>query len=333
MFFSIGAGRVIDRIGFRAPMLLGTLLDFLGVALIALAPSLVTLHIGAALVGSGFMLYQIAVQNAVGYIGKPEDRAVNFSWLSLSFSTSMLVAPLATGIAIDTFGHRAAFAMLALFPLVPLATFALGRIALPPAPAPVAHDGPRRLSELVRHKRLRYVFLVTALTAMAWDLFTFVMPIYGSSIGLSATRIGAVMGAFAAATFLVRLAMPFIVRRLSPWHVLTGALALTGCAYLAFPFSSTVPVLIALAFALGLGLGCAQPMVMSLLHGNTPAGRVGEALGLRAMMINASQTALPLFFGAVGAAAGILPVFWLLGLVVLGGSATLARQARKAPPA
>jgi len=43
-----------------------------------------------------------------------------------------------------------------------------------------------------------------------------------------------------------------------------------------------------------------QPMVMSLLHNTTPAGRVGEAIGVRMSLVNMSQIAMPLLFGALG---------------------------------
>ena len=65
-----------------------------------------------------------------------------------------------------------------------------------------------------------------------------------------------------------------------------------------------------LSFTLGLGLGAAQPMVMALMHRITPEGRAGEALGLRTTLMNSGQVALPLLFGALGAAAGLTAVFW-----------------------
>ena len=41
-------------------------------------------------------------------------------------------------------------------------------------------------------------------------------------------------------------------------------------------------------------------MALSLLHGLTPPGRVGEAVGLRLMIINATQTVLPAFSAFTG---------------------------------
>jgi MFS family permease len=81
-----------------------------------------------------------------------------------------------------------------------------------------------------------------------------------------------------------------------------------------------VPLLMANSFALGLGLGCAQPVIMSLLYEASPPGRQGEAVGVRTTMINASSTFIPLASGALSAAAGMTPAFWLLAACLLAGA-------------
>lgn len=329
MLFAIRAGREIDRIGMRRPLLAGTALVSSGVALPFALPALTTLYLSATLIGMGFMMYQIALQHAVGFLGKPEDRATNFSWLSLGYSTSAFVGPLVAGISIDSIGHRYTFLLLALGPLVPLLLFAFNRIRLPDARQATEAGSSGRVLDMLTHKQLKYSFVVTLLVAMGWDLFTFVIPIYGTEKGLSATSIGVVLACFAAATFLVRLALPFLVRRFPLWHMLTGTLVLAGMMFVVLPFISSLPVLMVIAFSMGLGLGAAQPMVMALLHNHSPAGRVGEALGLRSMLINTSQTALPLFFGAMSAITGVGPVFWILALTLLSGSWFVGGHARR----
>ena len=161
---------------------------------------------------------------------------------------------------------------------------------------------------------------------MGWDLFTFMVPLQGSRLGLSASTIGLIMGAFGFATFVVRAAMPWIARNFSEWQTLTAALATTAAVYLLFPLTARVPLLLALAFILGLGLGSAQPMVMSLIHLAAPAGRAGEAVGVRTTVMNASHTFLPLMFGALGSAAGMVPVFWTLAILMSAGGIFAARQ-------
>ncbi len=170
---------------------------------------------------------------------------------------------------------------------------------------------------LLRHRTLRRVFAVNALLAMAWDLHSIFVPIYGERIGLSASEIGVVLSSFAAATFAVRFSMGAIARRLTEHQVLTGSLLLAGAVFLVYPLSTNVLGLLALSFILGLGLGSSQPMVLSLLHTHAPPGRIGEAAGVRLSLVNMMSVGVPLALGAVGASVGIGPVFWSVGTCLM----------------
>ena len=319
MLFAVATGRLSDRVGVRRPMLAGSVALVAGSALPALVPGYTALFVSAAVVGVGFMLFQVPVQNATGEMGPPQDRAHNFSLLALGYSISGFCGPLVAGLTIDHGGFAAAFAVLALLPVVPAAILARDRLPLPgPHPARVeGHTG--GALELVRHRQLRWVFFVNALLAIGWDLHTIVIPVYGAQIGLSASAIGVILSSFAAATFVVRFSMRWIVRHADERQVLKAALLVAGVVYLLFPFSNGAPALMALSFCLGLGLGMSQPMVMSLLHSHAPAGRMGEAAGVRMSLVQAMAVAVPLAFGALGATAGLTPVFWSVGACLATG--------------
>jgi len=333
MVLAVTAGRWIDRIGVARPMTVAAAVVVAGLLLPVAVPGLVTLYLTATVVGLGFMVYHVALNNVVGAIGGPAERATNFSWLALGFSAGGFIGPLLAGFAIDAIGHRLAFLLLASFPAMALATLLLRRGTLPRVRVtPTALPGERRLRDLLAHPSLRRAFIVSGVIAMGWDLYTFVIPLYGSRIGLSASTIGIIMGSFAAATFAVRLVMPAFVRRLREWPVIITALAISGTAYLLFPFSTSVPLLIALSFLLGVGLGCAQPMIMALLFSASPPGREGEVVGLRTSMLSASSTMLPLVSGALGAAVGMGPVFWAMAACLLTGGWIAHRWHRAVRP-
>jgi predicted MFS family arabinose efflux permease len=156
-------------------------------------------------------------------------------------------------------------------------------------------------------------------------MHTFFVPIIGTQRGFSASQIGATLSAFALATFVIRIAVRAISRRFHEWQVLNGVMFLTGATYLLFPFAIDAWQLMLLSFVLGLGLGAAQPMVMSVMHRTTPEGRVGEALGIRTTLMNSLQVAMPLAFGALGAAAGLTAVFWSMA-ASLGAGGYLTRR-------
>jgi MFS family permease len=304
MLLSVSAGRLIDRVGPRRPV--GAALALLtGAALLPfLVPTLGTLLVSSVLAGVGFMFLHIGMNSVIGAHGRPEQRAVNFSWLALSFSISGASGPLVGGYAIEGLGHAAAFAVLALFPAL-----ALGLLLAP---------------------GLRRTFIVSGMLATGWDLYGFLLPLYGTQLGIEPARIGLIMATFAFATFAVRLALQVLIRRVRQWVLIAGSMSVAASAYLLFPFVTTAPLLTALSFVLGLGLGCSQPVIMSLLYEASPAGRQSEAVGVRTTMINASQTFIPLASGALSLAIGVAPLFWILAATLFGG-AWFARHRIRAP--
>ena len=327
MLFAIPAGRLADRVGVRGPMLAGSIGMASGAIVAALVPGLPALFITAMLSGLSFMAFQVAAQYATGEMGGPGARTRNFGLLSLGYSTSSIGGPLISGFLIDHAGYRAAFGLLALLPLIPVAVLASNRVPFPgPHPAHDTHAGARTL-DLIANGKLRRIFLINGMIALAWELHTLFMPIYGNAIGLSASMIGLILAAFAAATFTIRLSMPWLAQRVPEDRVLTSALYLAALVYLAFPFSRNVPMLMSLSFLLGLGLGAGQPMVMSLLHSLAPPGRMGEAAGVRMSLMNSMAVAVPLFFGAVGGTIGLAPVLWSVGVFLATGG-WLTRGAR-----
>lgn len=330
MLFAVSAGRLVDRSGARWPLFGASLAVALGTLLPFVWPRLDMLYAASALIGTGFMMFHVAVSQLVGAIGRAEERTANFSWLALGFSISASLGPLLTGFAIDSIGHVRTFLLLFLFPLLPLLVLWLNRPALPLAKERKADAGDSHVMDLLRSRALRRVFIASGLLNMAWDLYAFVIPIYGSRIGLSASTIGVIMGSFALATFAVRLLLPLLIQRVRPWHMISAALLVSAAAYCLFPLFTSVPLLVALSCALGIGLGCSQPMVMTLLYNTSPPGRQGEAVGVRTTIMNASHTALPLAFGALGAALGMGPVFWSMAALLGAGAWFVNRRGGRA---
>ena len=316
---SVSVGRWIDRAGMQQPMLLGSVAVGIGTMLPFFFPGLTVLYFTSVLVGVAFMLINVAAYHAVGELSPPEDRAVNFSYVALGFSTSAFIAPVLSGVGIDNFGHRATFLLLASFTLLPILALSLKLVALP-APKTRPHGAAHGdVFDLLRDPQLRKLFITMAVLTVGWDVYGFAIPVHGVRIGLSASEIGIVMGTFAAATFTVRLATPFFVTRIQPWSMLVASLMIAGVSFFALAFATSVGTMMALMFLLGVGLGAPQPMILTLLHESAPPGRAGEALGLRTTLINGSQTVMPLIFGAVGAALGMGPVFWTIAVALFGG--------------
>lgn len=305
---ALPAGRLTDRLGFRAPMIFGSTGVCIALVLPSLWPAMTALYFSAALLGLAFMVLQLATQTLAGAIASGTDRARNFSLLSLGYASANFGGPLLTGILIDTIGHRYTFLALAA-PLLPAIALAVcGRRWIPDvhAKSESARGG---AFELLRIKALRDTLIASGIVSVAWDVYQFFMPIYGRSLGLSATAIGTVMSAFAISIILVRVVLPFAVKRTGEAQMLTYAMFVACIAFCLFPLCQSAWPMAAVSFLLGIGCGCGQPLSMTLVFNASPKGRVGEAAGMRITVNQVAHFAIPLVFGAVGSVAGYAAVF------------------------
>jgi MFS family permease len=316
---AIPAGRVSDRLGFKAPMLAGSAGVGVALALPYFWPTLGTLYVTATLSGLGFMALQLATQTLAGAIAGPADRARNFSLLSIGFAAANLTGPLLTGYMIDEIGYANAFGALTV-PLVPAIVIAALGSRWIPAVAARGEAARGGFLDLLRIKPLRDTLLASGIVSSAWDVYQFFMPVYGRAQGLSATAIGVVMSAFGVAIILIRMALPFAVRRFGEARLLTAAMFVACLAFALFPLFAGAWPLAAVSFLLGIGCGCGQPLSMTLLFNASPKGRAGEATGMRITVNQIGHVAIPLLFGALGSVAGFTAVFLSnAGFLAFGG--------------
>jgi len=331
MLLAIHAGRLVDRVGPRLPMLGGTVGTAIGLLLPYFFPGLITLYFSAVVLGTSFQLFFVAVHGTAGAIGGAENRVRNYTAISIGFSLAAFFGPLIAGFSIDYLGHLAAFLALAACTVVPALMLWLGPDILPKAAAGASEGEKKRSAfDLLRDRKLLNTFVASGLISAAWDLYQFYFPIYGHSIGLSASAIGLIIAAFAVAVFVIRIALPSLVGRWTEFEILVYTIALAGISFLLFPLTQNPYLLAAVSFLLGLGVGCGQPLSGSLIYHLAPPGRVAEGAGVRVMFNNVTHLTVPLLFGGIGTAFGFAPVFVSCAVLLLSGSYYSHHSNRKA---
>lgn len=311
LVLAVYAGKVADRYGVRLPLLTGMIGMGLGIFLPFVAPSLPALFAAAAVAGLGFIFVQISMQSLTGVLGSGALRTRNFNIYALAVASTDLIGPVLTGFSIDQLGHVPTYLLLAIVD----AAAVLGLLYLIRRIPSTAREregaASQRMMDLVKNPGLRRTFIASGVVMTGIDLYQLYLPLHGHAVGLSASVIGLVLGAFAAAAFVVRVMLPLLVRQLGEERTLAYSLFLAAATFLLIPAFSQAVVLGAISFVLGLGLGLGQPLSTILTYNHSPAGRVGEALGLRIAVNNFTHVAVPVVFGAVGAAVGLSPVFWV----------------------
>jgi MFS family permease len=330
LLLAVYAGKISDRIGVKRPMVAGTLIITGGLLVPLGIPGLMGLLVCSALVGLGHIFFHVSVHNLIGAYGGGEARTRNFATFSLGASIAAFLGPSLTGFSIDGWGFPPSHIFLAAISVLPAAIL-IAYPRLVPARAPRTKEEHGGSLALLADPGLRRTLIMSGVTLTGIELFTFYFPVYGRSIDLSASAIGLVMASYAVAAFIVRLGMHRATRRIGEIGVLTASLFIAGATYMLVPLVHDAPLLAVVAFLLGLGLGCAQPLTIILTYNHAPPGRSGEALGLRLTVNKLTQIVVPLAFGAVGSAFGLLPVFWANGVFLLaGGAISLAERKVKA---
>ncbi|MCC6474992.1 MAG: MFS transporter [Burkholderiales bacterium] len=328
LFLSIYAGRVSDRMGIRLPMLAGGAGVALAMAVPYFAPSLWGLFASAILLGTANIFYAVSMQHWIGLLGvTPEARTRNYGTYSMAVSAGAFLGPMVAGFGIDRVGYAHAYLICMLFPL---AGFLANLFAGSPRPGAQARPEGKAagtVTDLLRVPELRRILITGGILLTGIDLFEFYMPVYTRGIGLSASVIGVIVSMYSVAAFLVRAAIPILVRWKGEEQLLTRCLAFGALAYLAVPFLENPWLLGGVAAILGLCMGCGQPLTISIIYDRSPAGRTGEALGIRLTANNITHIGVPAAFGAMGAALGVSPVFWIVA-ALLGAGALYGSSAR-----
>lgn len=319
LLLSVHAGKISDRYGSYWAIVLGSAGIALGLVIPYFVPGIEVLYISALVMGVALVFLNIALQHLVASFGGAEERTRNVSLQSLAIALGGVIGPLLVGVSIDYRGHVLTFLYLALIVAVSCAAWVVCRRVIPHSQRAARPKEGGGVRELLAQPDLRRIILISGLVVAGIDLYTFYMPIYGHSIGLSATMIGMVLGALAAATFVVRTLLPLLVRRWGEDAVMTVSVLLAGITFLLFPFVQNVGGLLLLSFALGLGLGIGQPLSVIMTYNRSPQGRVGEALGLRFSFVNLTHMVIPLAFGSVGSAFGAASVFLANSVLMLIG--------------
>ena len=322
--FALSAGRTLDRIGPRLPTQIALVSMVLAGLISWLMPTtefgLWPLFVACFLVGTGMMLSTTVIQRLTGDLNSAENRTQAFTVLSITGSLAGTLTPIVVGYIVENQNFNRIYSTVL---LVGIGAFMLlftqaFEVIYPKTKARAIQpcNKANRMTDFFKIHGLRAVIIVSVMISVAWDVSNLLIPVYASDIGLGASEIGWILGSFSAATFAVRVIIPFLQKRMKNWTLIIVTLSVSAFAFFLFPFFNSLSSLMIIAFLMGMGLGGAFPNIMAILYKLAPQGRIGEAIGLRLMMMNASKAVFPIAAGALGSLLGV-------GVAMLGLSAML----------
>lgn len=311
-------GALADRASARSLLTFAAICGAAALVLPYFFRALPAFYLAAALNGLALAFFHVTLQNLVGVLSRPEDRARNFANFSLAGSFTNFAGPLLGGLSIDAFGHANACLATALPPALGFVLLLAWGKRLPPG-NPDAPAMPSPLKTLADRELWR-MLAVSGLIQLGTDIFSFLLPVYGHAIGLTASVIGAILATFAMAAFIVRLFLARLVREVPGEKLLARAFYAGAVGFALVPFFTDPYLLAAVAFLFGLGMGLGVPLTVILMFSRSAAGRTGQTLGLRLTANNFVRFAGPIVFGSLGSAIGLPPAFWITAVAMaIGG--------------
>jgi MFS family permease len=333
LLLAVPTGALVDRLGERRLMAAGAGVVLASALFLLLwGSSIAALIIGTALLGVGQLACVVGQQAVVANNAAASRMDSAFGYLTFAASLGQAVGPLAislvggTAIRPDT---QAIFLLSACMGLVLLVTtFGISAtVSARKGTAAPANSGKGNVAALLKTPGVARALATSATVLAVVDLTMVYLPVLGSERGLTAATVGALLAVRAVFSMVSRILLGQVSRKLGRKRLLVASLVLSTIALAAMAVPMPVLLLFVVMAVLGLGLGIGQPLTMSWLSAQAPAGQRGRALALRLAGNRVGQVVLPSVIGVAAAGVGAMGVF-LASAAAVGGTLLLLRGVR-----
>lgn len=330
LLLAVPTGGLVDRLGERRLMGIGSAVVLAcSVFLLLWGSSIAALVVGTALLGAGQLACVVGQQAVVANNAAPSRMDSAFGYLTFAASLGQALGPLAislVGGATVRPDTQAIFLPAVCMGLVLFAsTFAVSaQVSGGKRKAVAAGGSAGGAMALLKTPGVARALATSATVLAVVDLTMVYLPALGADRGLTAATVGAMLTVRAVFSMVSRLLLGRVSRRIGRMRLLVVSLALSTVALAAAAVPMPAWLLFMVMAVLGLGLGIGQPLTMSWLSAQAPAGQRGRALALRLAGNRVGQVMLPSAIGVVAAGLGSAGVF-LASAVVVGGTMVLLR--------
>lgn len=279
-FFNIAGnflvGPVIDRGGWKKPLLFGLIGAALALLAYALAPNaaaLVVVRAGHGLAG-GFL-----VPAALSSLAS-RRRASRMAFFGVTVGLAALSGPPLAGLIASRWGYPAVYLALSGVML----TAALVALSVRPSPG----EGSVRPAPRAGDYRILFkapLLLAGSVFAMgvmgATGILAAFLPGRAEALGLDAMQTGLLFAAFALSAIIIQGAWPFLIlpRLVKPIRGALFGLPLLGLALLLVPFSAGTAALFSVIALYGVGFGLAFQGMLGLVSATPDPSWRGKAAG------------------------------------------------------
>jgi len=315
-------GRLINRIGYKIPLIAGLIGDALSMFLYSLCRLPIHLGLVRALHGtSGGMVGPATMSVFADYSGeRKKGRAMGIYGMSLAAAT--LVGYALSGIFVSRLGYQALF----LFGAAMLLIGAVMSLSLPKtkktssmATETKSGEGFEKVKKLLGRRGLIVAYCSIFAQYFAFGGVVTLLPLYVKGLGMEAFHVGMLLAIFAIMFIIVQIpsgALSDNVGRLIP--IATG-LSLGIVSLLILPLLGTFLLLAVIMALYGVAYGLIFPSISALVADHTIPEERGTATGMFHALLTAGVAIGAPVIGWVGESAGVES-----GLISISGIMILA---------
>ncbi|MBA7483685.1 Inner membrane transport protein YajR [subsurface metagenome] len=301
-------GRLIDRVGYKVPLIAGLVGDALSMFFYSLCRMPIHLALVRVLHGtSGGLVGPATMSVTADYSDRAQKgRVMGFYGMSLGAAT--LVGYGLSGVIVSRLGYRVLF----LFGAIILAIGVMLSFSLPgnrqkgdmTAKTSLGEDA-NKAKELLGRKGLIVSYCSIFAQYFAFGGAVTLLPLYARSLGMEAFHVGMLLAIFAIMFIIIQLpsgALSDKVGRLIP--IVTG-LSLGIVSLVLLPSQGTFPLLAAVMALYGTAYGILFPSISALITDHTVPEERGMATGMFHALLTAGVAIGAPVIGWIGEIAGV----------------------------
>jgi len=315
-------GRLIDRVGYKFPLITGLIGDALSMFLYSICRLPIHLALVRALHGASGGLVGPATMSATADYSDKARRGRAMSFYGMSLAAATLVGYGLSGIFVSRLGYQALF-------LFGAALLIIGVVISTLLPGPDRQSSiPTKTPSGKSFKKVKDLLkrrgLIVAYCSIFAQYFTFggvvtLLPLYVSGLGMEAFHVGMLLATFAIMFIIIQLpsgALSDKIGRLTP---ITIGLSLGIVSLIILPSVAIFPLLAVAMMLYGIAYGILFPSISALVADHTIPEERGLATGIFHALLTAGVAVGAPVIGWVGEAVGVK-----LGLILIPGIMVLA---------
>jgi len=315
-------GRLIDRVGYKFPLISGLIGDALSMFLYSVSHSPVHLALVRTLHGASGGLVGPATMSATADYSNKAKKGRAMSFYGMALATATLVGYGLSGFFASRLGYQALFLLGAALLIVGviMSTLLPGVNKQSNIPIKTLHGGElKKVKSLLQRRGLIVAYCSIFAQYFSFGGMVTLLPLYVSSLGMEVFHVGMLLAAFAIMFIIIQFPSGTLSDKIGRLIPTTVGLSLGIISLVLLPSVTSFHLLAVALMLYGIAYGILFPSISALITDHTIPQERGLATGIFHALLTAGVAIGAPVMGWVGGMIGIK-----LGLVLSSGVMVLA---------